>query len=135
VGPRDHALRPRWKRPRGQLSPERCDQRLSRLEARLEDLRTQQAELAPSTPDEAGQAPTPADLAAVADQLDHVIADGEPQKAKALLRLLIQELRVDGRAQIQPTHRLVKPEVCATPEKSGWNPDIAQTTPRCAARP
>jgi hypothetical protein len=61
--------------------------------------------------------PTPADLAAVADQLERVIAEGEPQKSKALLRLLIQELRVGGRAQIQPTYRLITPEVCATSEK------------------
>jgi site-specific DNA recombinase len=101
----------------GRLSPERCDERLTRLQARLEDLRARHAELVPSTRDEAGQAPTPADLAAVADQLERVIAEGEPPKAKALLRLLIQELRVDGRAQIQPTYRLVMPEVCATSEK------------------
>jgi hypothetical protein len=68
-------------------------------------------------PEEAGRGPRPADLAAVADQLDELIASGEPQKAKALLRLLIQELRVDGRAQIQPTYRLVTREVCATSEK------------------
>jgi site-specific DNA recombinase len=103
----------------GKLSPERCDQRLSRLQARLEDLRAQQAELAASTRDEAGQGPTTADLAVVANQLERVIAEGEPQKTKALLRLLIQELRVDGRAQIQPTYRLVTPEVCATSEKVG----------------
>jgi len=84
-----------------------------------------EAELSVSTPDEAGRGPTPPDLAAVADQLERVIADGEPQKAKALLRLLIQELRVDGRAQIQPTYRLVTPEVCATSEKVG-------RTERCA---
>jgi site-specific DNA recombinase len=103
----------------GKLSPERCDERLTRLQARLEDLRAQQAELSFSTPEEAGHGPTPADLAAVADQLESVIAEGEPPKAKALLRLLIQELRVDGRAQIQPTYRLVTPEVCATSEKVG----------------
>jgi site-specific DNA recombinase len=101
----------------GRLSPERCDERLSRLQARLEDLRGQEAELSLSTPDEAGQAPTPVDLAAVADQLERVIAEGEPPKTKALLRLLIEELRVNGRAQIQPTYRLVTPEVCATSEK------------------
>jgi site-specific DNA recombinase len=95
---------------------ERCDERLSRLHARLEDLRAQQAELSLSRPHEAGQGPTPADLAAVADQLERVIAEGEPQKTKALPRLLIQELRVDGRAQIQPTYRLVTPTVCATSE-------------------
>jgi site-specific DNA recombinase len=103
----------------GKLSPERCDERLSRLQARLEDLRAQRAELSLSMPDKPGRGPTPADLAAVAGQLDEVIADGEPQRAKALLRLLIQELRVNGRAQIQPTYRLVTPEVCATSEKVG----------------
>jgi len=103
----------------GKLSPERCDERLSRLQARLEDLNAQEAELSRSISQEAGRAPTPADLAAVADQLERVIADGEPQKAKALLRLLIEELRVDGRAQIQPIYRLVMPEVCATSEKVG----------------
>jgi site-specific DNA recombinase len=103
----------------GKLSPERCDERLTRLQARLEDLRAQQAELAPSTRDEARHGPTPADLAAVADQLERVLAEGEPQKTKALLRLLIQELRVDGRARIQPTYRLATPEVCATSEKVG----------------
>jgi site-specific DNA recombinase len=103
----------------GKLSPERCDERLSRLQARLEDLRAQQADLSLSTAHEAGHGPTPADLAAVADELERVVAESEPQKAKALLRLLIQELRVDGRARIQPTYRLITPEVCATSEKVG----------------
>jgi site-specific DNA recombinase len=101
----------------GKLSAERCDERLSRLQTRLEDLRAQEAELAPSSPHEPGHAPTPADLTAVADQLEQVLAEGEPQNAKALLRLLIQELRVNGLAQIQPTYRLVTPAVCATSEK------------------
>ncbi len=41
----------------GKLTPERCEQRLSRLQARLDDLHGQQAELAASTPHEATQAP------------------------------------------------------------------------------
>jgi hypothetical protein len=82
------------------------------------------------TPDEAGHGPTPAGLAAVADQLERVIADGEPQKAKALLRLLIEELSVNGRTQIQPTYRLVMPEVCATSEK--WSvPGSNRRPPAC----
>ena len=105
----------------GTLSPERCDQRLTRLQARLDNLRAQHAELSLSTPHEAGHSPTRADLAAVADQLEQVLAGAEPQKAKALLRLLIEELRVDGRARIQPTYRLAAPEVCATSGKVGGN--------------
>ena len=101
----------------GKLSPERCEVRLARLQARLDDLCAQQAGLAPATRHEAKHAPTAAELAAVADQLDQLLADAEPQKAKALLRLLIQELRVNGRAEILPTYRVVNPAVCATSEK------------------
>jgi exonuclease VII small subunit len=88
---------------RGKLAAERCDERLSRLHARLGDLRAQQAELSTSTPDEGTQAPTAADLAAIADQLDHLVAEAEPQQAKALLRLLIAELKVNG-AHAHPPH-------------------------------
>jgi hypothetical protein len=82
-------------------------------------LTTDQLELlfAASTPHDATQAPTTAELAAVANELDRVIADAEPQKAKALLRLLIEELRVNGRAEIRPTYRVVTPTVCAMSEK------------------
>jgi hypothetical protein len=50
-------------------------------------VRGQEAELSLQAPHEATQAPTAADLAAVADQLETVLAEAEPQKAKALLRL------------------------------------------------
>lgn len=52
-----------------------------------------------------------------------MIADGEPEQAKALLRILIAELRVNGRHDIQPTYRIITPDrthtagVCATSEK------------------
>jgi len=101
----------------GKLSAERCDERLSRLQTRLNELRGQQAELAASTPDEATHTPTAAELAAIADQLEDVVAQAEPQQAKALLRHLIAEVKVNGRAEIQPTYRVVTPTVCATSEK------------------
>jgi exonuclease VII small subunit len=101
----------------GKLSPERCDERLSRLQARLSDLRGQQAELAASAPDEGTHAPTAAELAAIANQLEHLVANAEPQQVKALLRHLIAELKVNGRAEIQPTYRVITPTVCATSEK------------------
>jgi site-specific DNA recombinase len=103
----------------GKLSPERCEQRLSRLQACLDDLHAQQAGLSASTRHEPTRAPTAAELAAVADELDRVIAEAEPQKAKALLRLLIEELRVNGRREILPTYRVVTPAVCAMSEKVG----------------
>ena len=67
----------------------------------------------------ANDAPTAADVAAVADLLEDVIAEADPQKAKALLRLLIDDLRVNSRAEILPTYRLVTPAVCAVSEKVG----------------
>jgi site-specific DNA recombinase len=116
----------------GKLSPERCEQRLTRLQARLDELRGQEAELSLQAPDEATQAPTAADLAAVADQLETVIADADPQKAKALLRLLIEELRVNDRREILPTYRLVTRAVCAMSEKVA-RAGIEPATPRFSA--
>jgi hypothetical protein len=58
--------------------------------------------------------PTPA---AIADHLDQLIAEAEPQQAKALLRNLIAELKVESRAKIDPTYRVVTDTVCATSEK------------------
>jgi hypothetical protein len=49
----------------------------------------------------------------VADQLDHTIAHGEPEQAKALLAILIAELRVNSCAEVLPTYRLSTPTVCA----------------------
>jgi hypothetical protein len=50
-------------------------------------------------------------------------ADGQPEQTKALLRLLIDELRVNSKADIQPTYRVLTPDrlltagVCATSGK------------------
>jgi hypothetical protein len=99
----------------GRLSPERCEQRLADLTTRLDDLRAQQAELTDSG--ENADTPTAADLAAVAEQLEKVLAQGEPEQTKALLRILIAELRVNSKTEIQPTYRIVTPGVCATSEK------------------
>lgn len=96
--------------------PERCEQRLADLTSRLDDLGAQQADLADND-DEAAATPTAADLAAVADRLENVLARGEPEQTKALLRILIAELRVNSKSNIQPTYRIVAPGVCATSEK------------------
>jgi site-specific DNA recombinase len=115
----------------GKLSAERCEDRLVRLQVRLDDLRAQEAELSLQAPDETARAPVAADLAEIADAIEAVATEGDPQKAKALLRLLIAELRVNGRAQILPTYRLVTPEVCAMSEKV----EAAGIEPASAAAP
>jgi hypothetical protein len=60
----------------------------------------------PTTPDTAT-------LHAIADRLDHVIANGEPEQAKALLAILIADLRINSRAEVLPTYRVGAPVVCA----------------------
>ena len=109
----------------GKLSPERCEARLTRLQTRLDDLHAQHAELSLSTPHDGTCGPTVADLAAVADHLDQLLTAGEPRKAKALIRELVAELRVNGKAEIQPSYYLATPEVCATSEKVGKHQEFA----------
>ena len=103
----------------GDLEPGQFKTRLAELEAKTRH--------APRTGADAHRAarrprPTrfdPAALAAVADRLRDTLATGEPEQTKALLRLLIKELRVNGRSEILPTYRVVTPEVCATPSSVG----------------
>ncbi len=103
----------------GDLDTRRFQQRVSALETRLDTLREQEAALTQELAPEAATAPDTADLAAIADQLDDLIATADPKQAKALLRLLIQDLRVNGRSEILPTYRVVTPEVCALPSSMG----------------
>jgi site-specific DNA recombinase len=103
----------------GDLDSGRFQQRVSALETRLAALREQDAELAQQLATEAATAPDTADLEAVADQLERTIAEADPKQAKALLRLLIKDLRVNGRSEILPTYRIVTPEVCGLPSPVG----------------
>ena len=70
------------------------------------------------------------DVAEVADLLEHVIAEANPQKTKPLLHLLIDELRVNSRTEILPTYRLVTPAVCAMSEEEVGAAGIEPATPR-----
>ena len=98
--------------------------RLADLEAKLETLHEQEQMLAAQLTDPA-ESFDPQALASVADQLRDTLAAGEPEQTKALLRLLIKELRVNSRSEILPTYRVVAPEVCATTssvERTGIEP-------------
>jgi site-specific DNA recombinase len=103
----------------GDLDSGRFQTRVSGLETRLDALREQDAELAQHLATEAATAPDSADLEAVADQLQRTIAEADPRQAKALLRLLIKDLRVNGRSEILPTYRIITPEVCELPSSVG----------------
>jgi hypothetical protein len=66
-------------------------------------------ELAADTP----TTPDTAQLQAVADHLGQVIATGDTDQTKALLRILIADLRINSRAEVLPTYRVGAPVVCA----------------------
>ncbi len=103
----------------GKLSPERCEARLTRLQTRLDDLHAQHAELSSSTPHTAHRRRQPADLAAVADQLEQILTTSQPQKAKALIRELVAELKVNSKTEIQPSYYLVGARGLRNVRKSG----------------
>jgi site-specific DNA recombinase len=97
----------------GDLDPARFKERLSGLDARLDTLHGQDRALAHEIAADTPTAPDTAGLEAVADELARVVAAGDSDQAKALLRILIAELQVNSRAEILPTYRVATPTVCA----------------------
>lgn len=109
----------------GDLDKKRFEARVSALETRLDALREQDPDLGEKLAPQAATSPDTAELDAVADSLETTISTAEPRQAKALLRILIKELRVNARSEILPTYRVVIPAVCALPSSVGG-------TRRCA---
>jgi site-specific DNA recombinase len=103
----------------GDLDPARFKQRLSALDTRLDVLHGQDQALAHDIAADTPTTPDTATLQAVADQLDHVITHGEPEQAKALLAILIADLRINSRAEVLPTYRVGAPTVCAPTSSVG----------------
>jgi site-specific DNA recombinase len=97
----------------GHLGSERFAERVTALDARLDALCEQDHQLAQDLAADAPASPDSSELAAVAQHLNRVIAAGDPKQAKALLRLLIAELRVNSASEILPTYRVGAPVVCA----------------------
>jgi site-specific DNA recombinase len=95
----------------GDLDPARFKERVSALDTRLDALQGQDQALELAA--EAPTTPNTAALHAVTDQIGQVIATGDTDQTKALLRILIADLRVNGRAEILPTYRVGAPVVCA----------------------
>jgi hypothetical protein len=106
---------------------------LSVLDTRLEALQAQDQALARELAADAPTTPDTAALHAVADQLARVIATGDTDQIKALLRILIADLRVNSRAEILPTYRVGALVVCAPTSsvdrtgqlsnRAGWSQD------------
>ena len=64
-------------------------------------------------------------MADLADRLEDAIRAADPKQAKALLCVLIKDLRVNSRREILPTYRVDADAVCAPPSSVG-------RTERCA---
>ncbi len=103
----------------GDLDPARFKERLSALDTRLDALQAQDQALARELAADTPTTPDTAQLEAVADRLDHTIAHGEPDQAKALLRILIADLHVNSRKEVLPTYRVGAPVVCAQTSSVG----------------
>ncbi|MDE3131181.1 MAG: recombinase family protein, partial [Acidobacteriota bacterium] len=112
----------------GDLEPGQFKTRLADLQEKLDTLHEQERTLAARLSDPT-EGLDPHALATVADRLRDTLAAAEPEQTKALLRLLIKELRVNGRSEILPTYRVVAPEVCATTSSVGAA-GIEPATPR-----
>jgi site-specific DNA recombinase len=118
----------------GDLDAKRFQTRIAAHETRLADLREQDLALAAKLAPQAPTTPDAVNLAAIADQLEDVVGAGDPKQTKALLRLLIKDLRVNARKEILPTYRVVTDAVCATPSSVGGT-GLEPVTPSLSIRP
>jgi site-specific DNA recombinase len=107
----------------GTLNAAGCAQRTSELTTRLRGLEDRQAEL---TANEASPGPQPLtsdDVAALAAQVGDAFATGSSHHKKALLQALISQIRVEGKARVQPFFNIpaVRPPAGSVPP-TGFEP-------------
>jgi site-specific DNA recombinase len=107
----------------GSLDTASCGPRVKDLTARLRGLQGRQAELAATTADLAPHALTAADIATLAGQISQAFRDGDAHHQKALLQALVTEIRVEGKANIQPYFAIpaVRPPTGSVPP-TGFEP-------------
>lgn len=102
----------------GRLAAELFQDRVRGHRDRLKTLREREADLNARLATQAHTPPDGAALRGLADQLEAIVADENPEQAKELLRLLVKEIRVHDRRRIIPTYR-IPAAVRATPRKVG----------------
>jgi len=90
----------------GRLAADLFQDRIRAHRDRLETLREREADLAARIATHAHTPPDGAALARLADQLEAIIADENPEQAKELLRLLVKDIQVHDRRRIIPTYRI-----------------------------
>lgn len=98
----------------GSLSPADCRERVARLKDRIEALEAEERALAQRPAEGYSEPPTAADVAEWAEGLEEFLRAGSAQQRKALLRMLVKELRVMSRELILPTYKI--PALVRAPE-------------------
>ena len=102
----------------GRLAADLFQDRVRGHRDRLETLREREADLTARLATHAHTPPDGAALAGLADQLEAIVADENPEQAKELLRLLVKDIQVHDRRRIIPTYR-IPAAVRAIPRKVG----------------
>jgi site-specific DNA recombinase len=91
----------------GSLSPEACGTRVEALRARLQVIEDERMEMARATPTEPVSAEDVEFISwSLSEALGEILKASPTPRAKALLRLLIEEIRVVSPMDIRPTYRV-----------------------------
>lgn len=98
----------------GTMSAADCQERIERLRDRIEALEAEERTIAEAGTDGLPVAFTADDVAEWARDLRVLIGTATPQQRKALIRLLVKELRVMSRKEVFPTYKI--PALVRAPE-------------------
>jgi site-specific DNA recombinase len=90
----------------GIMSAADCRERVDRLRKRIEALEAEERATADAGPDSLSMAPTVDDVAEWARDLRRLFESATAQQKKAVIRLLVKELRVMSRKDIRPTYKI-----------------------------
>jgi site-specific DNA recombinase len=90
----------------GSMSEAACAARVESLTQKLGQLKTRHAELTEVVQSESEPTVTPKQVEDVLSHVKDVLAGGHPQQVKALLQVLVAEVRVDSRDSIKPVFRV-----------------------------
>lgn len=98
----------------GIMSAVDCRERVDGLRDRIEALEAEERAIAEGSRESLSPAATADDVAEWARDLRLLFESATPQQKKALIRLLVKELRVMSRSEIRPTYKL--PALVRAPE-------------------
>ena len=98
----------------GSLSPADTRERVVRLKGRIEALEAEERSLEQTSHQSDSDVTTADEIAEWAVELETILRTGSAQQRKALMRMLIKELRVMSRELILPTYKI--PALVRAPE-------------------